>query len=251
MGKMDEQLITIIVATFNSEMYLRDCLLSIKRQNYKSFEVVIVDAASTDSTIQIIKEFEKSLPLSYITERDSGIYDAWNKGLKMSRGSWITFVGSDDIMNDNWLQLMVSKINEDPSVNFASGITTVVDYNLKPIRRLGSEWNLSKMKRFMTIAHVGAFHHRQLFDKFGGFNLDYQLVADYEFLLRAGELIQGTFVNNNIGIMRHGGASDSINALLEAFKVHKSYRTINRCEAAYRLLWGIAAYYKRKWLNNK
>ena len=90
--------ITIITATYNSEATLRDTMDSILRQTWQGYEYIVVDGASTDSTLDIIKEYEPKFEgkMKYISEPDRGIYDAMNKGFAMATGSVIGILNSDD-----------------------------------------------------------------------------------------------------------------------------------------------------------
>ena len=97
--------ITVITASYNSEKTIADTIESVLKQKYANIEYLIIDGKSSDNTISIIKQYKDlfEVRLKYISEKDAGIYDAWNKGVKMSTGSWISFVGSDDILLENTL----------------------------------------------------------------------------------------------------------------------------------------------------
>ena len=95
---------TVIVATYNCESTLADCLNSIVSQTVKS-ELIVIDGGSTDSTNSIIKNYEDNLSY-YISEKDQGVYDAWNKALKKATGEWIIFLGSDDWFDSKEVRLM-------------------------------------------------------------------------------------------------------------------------------------------------
>ena len=91
MGKI----ISIIIATYNAEKVLKRCLDSIVTQKTGNVEVLIVDGNSTDSTMEIVQSYGTDVDYS-LSEKDKGIYDAWNKALKVAKGDWIMFLGSDD-----------------------------------------------------------------------------------------------------------------------------------------------------------
>ena len=95
---------TVIVASYNCESTLADCLNSIVFQTVKS-ELIFIDGGSTDSTNRIIKNYEDNLSY-YISEKDQGVYDAWNKALKKATGEWIIFLGSDDWFDSKEVRLM-------------------------------------------------------------------------------------------------------------------------------------------------
>lgn len=90
-------MISIIIATYNSGKTLRRALDSVLNQSYQDWECIVVDGASKDNTIDIVKEFvNKDSRFRYISEPDHGIYDAFNKGWKMANGEWMMYLGSDD-----------------------------------------------------------------------------------------------------------------------------------------------------------
>src|SRR5688572_7883253 len=98
---MGHTLFSIIIPTFNSSLTLRACLDSIAGQTFKNYEVIIMDGLSEDNTIQLANNYRSSLPnLRVISEKDYGIYDAMNKSIKIAKGSWLYFMGSDDFFYD-------------------------------------------------------------------------------------------------------------------------------------------------------
>ena len=91
-------LVSIITSTYNCESTLKDTVNSILNQTYTNLEYIIIDGNSSDSTVDLIKSFEKDFKIkeikySWVSESDRGIYDAWNKGIKMATGDWIVFIG--------------------------------------------------------------------------------------------------------------------------------------------------------------
>lgn len=107
--------ISIITVTYNSEKTLKDTLESVLKQTYKDYEHIIVDGLSKDNTIEIVKEYEKRYngKLRYISEKDTGLYDAMNKGIKMATGDIIGILNSDDIYaHENVLQEIAKKFKE-------------------------------------------------------------------------------------------------------------------------------------------
>ena len=90
-------MVSIIIATYNSGKTLRRALDSVLNQSYQDWECIVVDGASKDNTIEIVKEYvSKDSRFRYMSEPDHGIYDAFNKGWKMAKGEWVMYLGSDD-----------------------------------------------------------------------------------------------------------------------------------------------------------
>lgn len=200
--------ITVITASYNSEKTISDTIESVLNQKYPNIEYLIIDGSSSDNTISIIKQYENLFEgrLKYISEKDSGIYDAWNKGVKMAQGRWISFVGSDDILFENIFSDFIefAKTNED--VNFISSKTLLVTEDLKPIRVTGTPWS-NTMNSYCCIAHVGSLHHKTLFDKKGVFDSNFKIAGDYDFLLRCKDIIRPGFVDMVSANVRDGGIS--------------------------------------------
>jgi len=98
---------SIIIATYNSANTLAEAIQSVLQQTLKDFELIIIDGKSSDGTLEIIKSYEKEITY-WISEKDKGVYDAWNKGIKIAKGEWICFLGSDDIM----LPTTIEKYND-------------------------------------------------------------------------------------------------------------------------------------------
>ena len=97
-----QPLITIIVATYNELLNIQKTLDSIYYQKYNNFEIIVIDGNSDDGTVKILKK-NQNLISKWLSEDDHGIYDAWNKGLNMSSGDWIMFLGAGDTLNDDAL----------------------------------------------------------------------------------------------------------------------------------------------------
>jgi glycosyltransferase involved in cell wall biosynthesis len=205
---------SIIVATFNSGKTLQATLDSLFVQTYKNFEVILVDGLSKDNTVEIIKQNEKrfiesNIPYIWSTEKDTGIYDAWNKGLSKVNSSWISFLGSDDTYYPNSLEDYNQAINKNHSINFISSKVEYIDSNDKILMIIGKPYEYKQMNRFMNIAHVGSFHHKELFEKHGGFNKNYKIVADYDFFLKCGLDIKSAFIDIITARMLNTGISNN------------------------------------------
>ena len=201
-------LISIIIATFNSEKVIARCIDSIVNQTYKNYELIIIDGNSTDNTIGIIKGYGKAIS-KLISEKDSGIYDAWNKGVKIAEGEWITFLGSDDFFYSTALFDYVDFINSlnETDLEFVSSKMHLVNGNDKIIKPLGLPWSWEQCRLENVIAHPGSLHNKSLFTNFGLFNTDFKICGDYEFLLRPGKNFKTAFLNKFTVRMAQGGIS--------------------------------------------
>ena len=192
--------LSIITATYNSGKTLEKTLVSVLNQNYIKVEYIIVDGDSKDNTLEIIKLYQekfqkKNIQFKWISEKDSGVYEAWNKGLRLVSGKWVSFLGSDDIYVENALEKYAKYAKENPDADFIySKIKIVHGNNL--IRVIKRKWNWNKFKINMTIPHVGGFHNMNYFKQYGFFDESYKIAGDYEMLLRAKNKLKTVFVND-------------------------------------------------------
>ena len=213
---MDKPVISIVTACFNSEDTIKDTIESVLNQTYTNFEYCLIDGKSTDGTINIIKRFEdkfkkKGIIFKWISEKDLGIYDAFNKGIYLSKGKWISFLGSDDYyLNDaieKYNRILSKKYNAKIDLIYSNVI--LVD-NDKKIEIKKGIWSWPSFRRNMNIAHVGALHNRDYFHKYGNFNDSYKIAGDYELLLRAKENLKTSKLNEVTVIMSMGGVSNKL-----------------------------------------
>ena len=214
--------ISIILATYNAGKYLESALQSIIQQNYTCLEIIIIDGKSQDDTMSIINKYQKNISF-WKSEADEGIYDAWNKGIEISTGEWIIFLGSDDVLLPDSLISYSNFINSlNAEVDIISSKMLYTDKNMKPYRTMGWEWEWPKSQLEMTIAHTGALHSKKLFERVGKFNTNYKIVGDYELLLRAGKNLRAAFLNKVTVMYRDGGVSDSYAAILESYRASRT-----------------------------
>ena len=233
-------MITIICATYNAASTLNDFFSSIRKQTCKDFELIIIDGASIDNTKQLIEK-NKDIISNYISEPDKGIYDAWNKGIKMASHDWICFVGADDIMLPDFVKIYSHTIenNKDQDLDYITSKVNYIDSDGRTILTLGKEWKWSEFRWRMTTAHVGSLHHKNLFREVGNYNTDYKIVGDYELLLRKKENLSTKYIDQFTINMRAGGISISVAALKERYKAQRKTADLNILETSLLFLYGI------------
>ncbi|MDB5149463.1 MAG: glycosyl transferase family 2 [Mucilaginibacter sp.] len=236
---------SIIIATYNSEKTLIRCINSIIEQNFKNYELIIIDGGSTDGTVNIIKQFDSNIS-SWISEKDKGIYDAWNKGVRMAKGEWITFVGSDDSLYFDALSNyhdFIRSLNN-PRLEFVSSKLDLVDVNNNYIKTLGLPWDWESCRRQNLIAHPGSLHNRLLFEKFGLFDDSYRICGDFEFLLRPGKEFKTAFMDKITVRMSQGGVSFNAGKLFtEHYRAVVSTGKLNKPAALFYYRWQMAKSY--------
>jgi len=202
-------LVTVVTAVFNGAQTLERTIQSVLAQSYKNVEFIVIDGGSVDSTVDILRQYDQAIDY-WVSEPDSGIYDAWNKGVRLASGDWIAFLGADDLYRENALETLVNRTRTDPdgALEYVSGKALFVVPELGVERVIGSPWSWGLFQKYMTVAHVGSLHHRKFFEKYGLFDTRYRICGDYELLLRAGDALRAGFVDAVTVTMRGGGISN-------------------------------------------
>jgi len=208
--------ISIITATWNSGATLRDTMESVLSQTYPDFEHLIIDGGSSDNTMDIVQEMEPRYNgrLRYVSERDRGLYDAMNKGIAMASGDVVGILNSDDFYSGNDILNVVATSLDNDGIDAVYGdIHYVSDADLtKCVRYYSSRVFSRKLMRFGFMpAHPSFYCHREVYVKYGGFDLAYKVAADFECLLRLifVHRIRTKYIAKDFVTMRTGGASTS------------------------------------------
>lgn len=206
--------VTIITVTFNSAETLSMALNSVKEQDYENIEHVFVDGSSTDTTLEIIKEYSlENTQVKYLSESDEGIYDAINKGLRMATGNIIGFVHSDDFLaNSSIISNIVAHFNKGNYAGVYGNLLYVdrTDTN-KVIRNWCSNtFHFKLLKRGWMPAHPTLFLKKEVYLECGNFDKSYKIAADYDFMLRvlSKSKYKFGFLPQVITKMRVGGTSN-------------------------------------------
>ena len=208
--------ISIITITYNSEKTLTDTLESVLAQTYQEIEYIVVDGASKDGTMELVKKYESRFEgrMRYISEPDNGLYDAMNKGMRMATGEVVGILNSDDYYTDNGVLQRVAEEFRKGNVDAVYGDVHYVHpddlkhsvryYSSKPFRR----W---MMRIGFMPAHPSFYCRREIYQKYGTFNTSYKVAADFENLLRLVFVnrIRTRYIPMDFVTMRTGGASSS------------------------------------------
>lgn len=206
--------ISIITVSYNSSKTIRDTIESILIQSYKNIEYIIVDGLSKDDTVSIIKEYEPKLnsKLRWISEKDNGLYDAMNKGIRMATGDIVGIINSDDFYHKNNIISKIAQAFQQPDVEAVfADVRFVNPDNLDKTIRYYSSKNFTP-KRFrygFMPAHPTFFTYKKFFDEFGYYKTDYKIAADYELLIRFlhTNKLKYKYLPLDVMKMRIGGAS--------------------------------------------
>ena len=178
--------ITIVTIVYNGEKYIRETILSIINQGYENLEYIIIDGGSTDNTLNIIDEFKSKINV-IISEKDSGISDAFNKGLSHATGDLIGFLNADDFYIDhNVIGEVVAKMKEEKAESLYADLYYVAAEDTNKVIRnwVSGKYNRQKFLYGWMPPHPTFFVKRSAYQKFGKFNLSLKSAADYELMLR-------------------------------------------------------------------
>ena len=204
--------ISIITATFNSGETLKDTFDSILSQTHQDFEVLVIDGKSKDDTRKIVDEYEPAFGdrLQWHCGKDHGLYDAMNKGIALATGDVIGVLNSDDFYAspDCLSEIVKAMVNVDAvygDLDFVSH-----DDSSKTVRIWkGSQHTTGAFLRGWHPAHPTFYARRECYEKFGGFDTDFDVSADFELMLRfiEKEKIRTRYIPKTIVKMRMGGES--------------------------------------------
>ena len=223
---MQSPLITIITVVLNDEENIEKTILSVLNQKYKNIQYVIIDGESKDRTKNIIEKYRNNID-TFISEKDKGIYDAFNTGMKLSAGEYIGFLNSDDYFSDDALNILEKYITKYPKKDFIFGSVKKhwgILHGYKPYKIYWS-WG------FYSSHSTGFFIKTDAAKKVGPYNLKYKYSSDYDYFFRMivkKKLIGiGTKKEEIFGTFRRGGFSSKIK-FLDHFKEEIRIRLDNK-----------------------
>lgn len=208
--------VSIIIATYNSGKTLNVALDSVLKQEYQDWECIVVDGASKDNTVDIIKMYvEKDKRFRYVSEPDKGIYDAFNKGWRMANGEWVHYLGSDDRLTPNGIADLMAVPHEDVELMSGHCYVEKIDGAIK-----------SSISRGFQGCHQGKLVRRTTLKRFNGFDLRYPILADADLNIRMENANIPTInVNTYVAYFAMTGISQNYNGLFkrakELYKIYK------------------------------
>ena len=203
-------LISIITVTYNGEKYIEETFQSVFKQTNKNYEYIVIDGGSSDNTINIIKKYDSKIDY-WVSEKDLGIYDAFNKGMQLCKGEYIGFINSDDIYEKNTIEILTKYIKANSNLDFFFGSVrkhwgTLHGY--KP-------WKIFFSWGFYSSHSTGFFIKKVSAKKVGLYNLKYKYSSDYDYFFRmiVKHKMKGMATKKKelFGTFRRGGYSSQIN----------------------------------------
>jgi len=221
--------ISVITPVYNGASTIESCIKSVKKQSYKDFEYIIVDGGSTDNTLEIIKHsgFEN---LKWVSEKDNGLYDAFNKGIKMATGDVICFLCADDMYtHEKVLQNIATAFKNNPDTEMI--YTDIIYVDKDNLSKIDRYWKSSSFvpglfKKGWLPPNTALFIQRKVFLEHGMFDTRYRLASDYEMQYRLFEKLRlrSLYITGVSVTMRSGGMSNS--------NLRGMYKSLRECYLA-------------------
>jgi glycosyltransferase len=204
--------ISIITVVWNNKETIKDAINSVLFQTYEDIEYIVVDGNSSDGTIEIIKSYGNKIT-KFVSEKDKGIYDGLNKGISLAIGDIVAFLHSDDIYASDSIIEEISKVfKSDESLDGIYGdlVYTSKNDTSKVLRYWKSKkFYKNLLSKGWMPAHPTFFLKRKVYEKYGNFDLDFKIAADYDFMLRVLKSgIKVEYIPKVLYKMRVGGESN-------------------------------------------
>lgn len=237
---MSDKKISIITTTYQDVSHLKKVVEGIKNQDYPRLEYIIVDGGSTDGTVEYLKELEKDFSygwpereVKWISEKDNGIYDALNKGIRMATGDIIGPM-FDKFSHPHVLSDMVSVIEKE-GTDGVHGDLYYVDEQDNPVRA----WKMGNTKTIRDgwmPAHPTLYLKKEVYDKFGVYKTNYRIAADYEYMIRIlkDNQVRLSYIPSVLVHMFYGGTSSGgLKNYVLSFKEGKRALEENQMKGAF------------------
>jgi len=208
---MNKPKISIITVVWNNKETIKDAIESVLNQTYENIEYIVVDGGSSDGTVDIVKSYGNRIS-KFVSEKDKGIYDGLNKGIALATGDVVAFLHSDDLYESDNIIAFVAKEFENGDLDGVYGdlVYTSKNDTSKVLRYWKSkDFESSLLKKGWMPAHPTLFLKRDVYEKFGGFDLGFKIAGDYDFMLRIlSSGIKVKYVPQVLYKMRVGGESN-------------------------------------------
>lgn len=204
-NKPDCPLISIVTIVFNGEAHLEDALRSVIDQTWTNVEYIVIDGGSKDRTVDILRKYDNLIDY-WISEKDNGISDAFNKGISCATGQFIGIINADDWYEAGTLEAVANAIINDPDAGVVCGR---IQYWKQCRKDFEFESNPSRLHLEMTVNHPSCFVRRDVYQRWGVFRNDFKCAMDYELLLRfKTKGVKFNSLDSVLANMRLDGTSD-------------------------------------------
>lgn len=203
---MRELKISVVMPSFNQAHFIEESIKSVLNQDYKNFELIIVDGLSTDGTKDIIEKYKGHENISYIiSEKDNGQADALRKGFSLCSGDILAWLNSDDIYSAGAFSTVMAEFNKDDSIEVVNGVLHVIDkdsafVDIWPQRRIKNEHWIHTPQ---CIGQPSTFFKSSLYNKVGKLNAHLRFAMDYDLFFRfAMSNAKFSYVDNHLASFR-------------------------------------------------
>jgi len=204
--------VSIITSVYNNKDQISEAIESVLNQSYHDIEYIVIDGASTDGTTEIVGSYGDKIS-KFISEPDEGIYDGLNKGIYLATGDVIGFLHSDDFyLHDQVIEMVVKHFKENDCDGVYGDLIYVDKENTQRVVRhwKSGRFEYEKLRRGWMPPHPAFFIKREIYEKFGAFDTNFKISADYNFMLKilSDQNLKVCYLENVLYVMRVGGASN-------------------------------------------
>jgi glycosyltransferase involved in cell wall biosynthesis len=205
--------VSVVINCYNGERYLQDCINSVFKQTYKNWEIIFWDNKSTDKSYKIIKKYNDKRIKYFRAKKHTKLYNARNQALKKASGDYIAFLDVDDFWHKDNLKIKIENLSRSASI-FAFSNFTIVDDNRNQIKKtnikITQDNQLDQILKSYKIGFLTTIFRRTVFDKYK-FNSRYNIIGDFDFILRVLSKKNFLFVNQNLCFYRKHDNNESKN----------------------------------------
>jgi glycosyltransferase involved in cell wall biosynthesis len=218
-------LISVVTVVLNGEKHLEQAISSVIKQTYDNVEYIVIDGGSTDGTIDIIRKYNDLIDF-WISEKDSGLYNAMNKGITLSRGDFLGFVGSDDYLYPNTLE-KIAKAAKKGSIDYTVGPVDIIKENGQLLEKILTLPNFLSKNRFifdMATHHLSFYINRKIINEVKFFDENFMIRSDYDMTIKVISMNKKyySFIDS-VGAFRKGGVSGSYSSYFENFNILRKH----------------------------
>ena len=209
LSERGRDVVSVITVCYNAASTLRQTILSVAAQSYDLVEYIVIDGGSTDGTLDLLRSHEDSIDI-WISERDAGISDAFNKGISLARGEFVILVNADDWLEQDHLRIAVAALRK-PHLDYVFGNLVLHGPEGGVVGTYIGDGSYKRVIRHVmpVINHPTVVCRRQAYERFGLFDLSLHCAMDYEWFLRVHILGgQGAYVADLVSHMSIAGRSD-------------------------------------------
>lgn len=200
---MSEQpLVSIVTPSYNQGRFIEETILSVKNQDHPNIEHIVVDGGSTDGTLEVLKKYERTYNMRWVSEPDRGMYQAVNKGLRMGRGEIQGYLNSDDLYLPWAVATVADFFRNNPDVDVVYGDMMGLKLNHKLVLCFYPPFNLRYVQRTGFLGQPTVFWRRRVFQQLGGFDEELKFVGDCDYWMKAGRVFSIKKINEFLAIER-------------------------------------------------